>query len=113
RFGLTVPAARTAVCGASASGEPALAIGHKFPHLYGVIFPGLPGGGYRPPNAMPAPLPRTYLVAGPLKPFSRERRSMGGRTAQCGRGRRVARAACEARSSNVARRVAVDGRVGV
>jgi len=69
RFGLTVPAGRTAVCGASASGELALAIGLKSPHLYGVIFSGSPGGGYRPPNAIPAPLPRTYLVAGTLEPF--------------------------------------------
>jgi enterochelin esterase-like enzyme len=69
RFGLTLPAERTAVLGVSAGGELALAIGLRHPDLYGAIFSGSPGAGYRPPNALPAPLPRTYLVAGSLEPF--------------------------------------------
>jgi enterochelin esterase-like enzyme len=69
RFGVTLSAERTAVCGVSAGGELALAIGLRHPDLYGAIFSGSPGGGYRPPDVMPTPLPRTYLVAGTLEPF--------------------------------------------
>jgi enterochelin esterase-like enzyme len=69
RFGVTLPAARTAVCGVSASGELALAIGLRHPDLYGAIFSASPGGGYRPPDVMLGPLPRAYLVAGTLEPF--------------------------------------------
>src|SRR5580765_1593769 len=69
RFGVTLPAERTAVLGVSAGGELALAIGLRHPDLYGAIFSASPGGGYRPPNVMPSPLPRTYLVAGTLEPF--------------------------------------------
>lgn len=69
RFGVTLPAERTAVFGVSAGGELALAIGLRYPNLYGAIFAGSPGGGYRPPEVMPRPLPRTYLVAGTLEPF--------------------------------------------
>jgi enterochelin esterase-like enzyme len=69
RFGITLPAERTAVCGVSAGGELALAMGLRHPDLYGAIFSGSPGAGYRPPDVMPTPLPRTYLVAGTLEPF--------------------------------------------
>jgi enterochelin esterase-like enzyme len=69
RFGLTLPAKRSAVFGVSASGELALAIGLRHPDLYGAIFSGSPGGGYRPPATMPTLLPRTYLVAGTQEPF--------------------------------------------
>ena len=69
RFGIALPAERTAVFGVSASGELALALGLRHPDLYGAIFSRLPGGGYRPPDEMPHPLPRTYLVAGTLEPF--------------------------------------------
>src|SRR5690349_11661507 len=69
RFALTLSAARTAVCGVSAGGELALAIGLRHPNLYGAIFSASPGAGYRPPDIMPSPLPRTYLVAGTLEPF--------------------------------------------
>jgi enterochelin esterase-like enzyme len=69
RFAVTLSAARTAVCGVSAGGELALAIGLRHPDLYGAIFSASPGGGYRPPDMMPSPLPRTYLVAGTLEPF--------------------------------------------
>ena len=69
RFGVTLPAERTAVFGVSASGELALALGLRHPDLYGAIFSASPGGGYRPPDAMPARLPRAYLVAGTMEPF--------------------------------------------
>ena len=69
RFGVSLSAERTAVFGVSAGGELALAIGLRHPDLYGAIFSGSPGGGYRPPDVMPSPLPRTYLVAGTLEPF--------------------------------------------
>jgi enterochelin esterase-like enzyme len=69
RFGVTLSVDRTAVCGVSAGGELALAIGLRHPDIYGVIFSASPGAGYRPPNVMPSPLPRTYLVAGTLEPF--------------------------------------------
>ena len=69
RFDVRLSAQRTAVFGASAGGELALAIGLRHPDLYGAIFSASPGAGYRPPDVMPTPLPRTYLVAGTLEPF--------------------------------------------
>ncbi len=69
RFAVTLSAERTAVCGVSAGGELALAIGLRHPDLCGAIFSASPGAGYRPPDMMPSPLPRTYLVAGTLEPF--------------------------------------------
>ena len=69
RFGVALPAGRTAVFGVSASGELALAIGLRHPDVYGAIFCASPGGGYRPPGLMPNLIPSTYLVAGTLEPF--------------------------------------------
>ena len=69
RFGVTLSAERTAVFGVSAGGELALAIGLRHPDLYSAIFSASPGAGYRPPDVMPTPLPRTYLMAGTLEPF--------------------------------------------
>ena len=69
RFGIALPAERTAVWGASIGGELALAIGFRHPYIYGAVFSASPGGGYRPPAMMPSPLPRVYLVAGTLEPF--------------------------------------------
>jgi enterochelin esterase-like enzyme len=69
RFGVALPADRTAVCGASASGELSLAMGIRHPDIFGSVFSASPGGGYRPPELMPNPLPRSYLVAGTLEPF--------------------------------------------
>ena len=69
RFGVTLPAERTAVCGVSAGGELALALGLRHPDRYGAIFSASPGAGYRPPDMMPRLLPRTYLVAGTQEPF--------------------------------------------
>jgi enterochelin esterase-like enzyme len=69
RFGVELPAERTAVCGVSASAELSLAMGVRHPDIYGAVFSASPGAGYRPPDVMPSPLPRTYLVAGTLEPF--------------------------------------------
>jgi enterochelin esterase-like enzyme len=69
RFGVALPAERTAVFGVSASGELALALGLRHPQLFGAVFCASPGAGYRPPAAMPASPPRVYLVAGTLEPF--------------------------------------------
>ena len=69
RFGVALPADRVAVCGVSASGELSLALGLRHPTVYGAVFSASPGAGYRPPAAMPSPLPRAYLVAGTLEPF--------------------------------------------
>jgi enterochelin esterase-like enzyme len=69
RFGVELPASRTAVFGVSASGELALALGVRHPDVYGAIFCASPGGGYRPPGVMPGSIPRTYLVAGTREPF--------------------------------------------
>jgi enterochelin esterase-like enzyme len=69
RFGVALPAERTAVCGVSAGGELALAMGLRHPDVYGRVLCASPGGGYRPPAAMPSSPPRTYLVAGTQEPF--------------------------------------------
>ncbi len=69
RFGVALPAERTAVFGVSASGELALAMGLRHPDIYGTVFCASPGGGYRPPAVMPNLLPRVYLVAGTQEPF--------------------------------------------
>ena len=75
RFGVALPAERTAVFGVSASGELALAIGLRHPGVYGAVFCASPGAGYRPPDVMPSLLPRAYLVAGTLEPFFLENAS--------------------------------------
>jgi hypothetical protein len=69
RFGVALPADRTAVSGVSASGELALAIGLRHPDVYGAVVSGSPGGGYKPPRVMPSSLPRVYLFAGTREPF--------------------------------------------
>ena len=69
RFGVALPAERTAVFGVSGGGELALAIGLRHPDIYSAVFSASPGGGYKPPGAMPSSIPRTYLVAGTQEPF--------------------------------------------
>jgi Ser/Thr protein kinase RdoA (MazF antagonist)/predicted esterase len=69
RFGLTLPPERTAVYGASAGGELALALGLRHPDVYGTIFSGSPGAGYQPTGTLLERIPRTYLVAGSSEPF--------------------------------------------
>jgi enterochelin esterase-like enzyme len=72
RFGVAPPAGRTAACGVSAGGELALAVALRHPDVFGAVFCASPGGGYRPPAAMPGQLPRAYLVAGTQEPFFRD-----------------------------------------
>ena len=72
RFGVELPAGRTAVLGVSAGGELALALSLRHPDIYGVIFCASPGAGYQPPAVIPSPLPRAYFVAGTLEPFFHE-----------------------------------------
>jgi enterochelin esterase-like enzyme len=69
RFDVALPSDRTAVCGVSASGELALALGLRHPDIYGAILCASPGAGYQPPSVMPSLLPRVYLVAGMQEPF--------------------------------------------
>ena len=69
RFGVALPAERTAVFGVSAGGELALALGLRHPDVYGAILCASPSGGYKPPAVMPDLLPRAYLVAGTQEPF--------------------------------------------
>jgi len=69
RFGVALPAGRTAVFGVSAGGELALALGLRHPDVYGAVLSGSPGAGYQPPGVLPDRIPRTYLVAGTLEPF--------------------------------------------
>ena len=69
RFGVALPAERTAVFGVSAGGELALALALRHPDVYGAVLCASPGGGYKPPAVMPSRLPRTYLVAGTQEPF--------------------------------------------
>ncbi len=68
-LGRDYPAAQTAIFGASAGGELALALGLAHPDLYGAILAGSPGGGFRPSEELPPEIPRTYLVGGTLEPF--------------------------------------------
>jgi pimeloyl-ACP methyl ester carboxylesterase len=75
RFGVALPAERTAVLGVSAGGELALALALRHPDLYGAVFCASPGAGFRPPAVMPTPLPRAYFVAGTEEPFFRENAS--------------------------------------
>jgi enterochelin esterase-like enzyme len=69
RFGVALSTERTAVFGVSAGGELALALGLRYPHVYGAVLCASPGAGYKPPGILPSPLPRTYLVAGTQEPF--------------------------------------------
>lgn len=72
RFGVSPPAERTAVWGASLGGEFALAMGIRHPDVYGAVLAASPGAGYRPPEELPSLLPRFYLVAGDQEPFFRD-----------------------------------------
>ena len=114
RFGVALPAERTAVLGVSAGGELALAIGLRHPDVYGVVFCASPGAGYRPPAVMPrlaaARVPRRRH-AGAVLP--RERDPLGGRAARCRRGRRHDRAGRIAWRRVLERGVPADGGVGV
>lgn len=69
RFGIAPRRENSAVFGVSAGGELALALGLRYPDIFGAVFCASPGGGYKPPALMPSLLPRTYLVAGTQEPF--------------------------------------------
>jgi enterochelin esterase-like enzyme len=69
RFGVALRAERTAVWGASLGGELALAMGLRHPDVYGAVLAASPGAGFQPPEALPSPLPRVYLVAGRQEQF--------------------------------------------
>jgi enterochelin esterase-like enzyme len=69
RFGVAFPAERTGVWGASLGGELALAMGLRHPDVYGAVLVASPGAGFQPPEALPSPLPRFYLVAGRQEQF--------------------------------------------
>ncbi len=69
RFGVALPAERTAVWGASLGGELALAMGLRHPEVFGAVLAASPGAGYRPPPVLAGRLPRCYLVAGTQEPF--------------------------------------------
>ncbi len=69
QLGVDLPRDRTAICGVSASGELALALGIRHPETYGYVFSMSPGGGHRPPVHLPANIPSVYLTAGTREPF--------------------------------------------
>ena len=69
RFAVQLSPERTAVCGVSAGGELALAMGMRHPDIFGVVLCASPGGGFQPPEIMPTSSPRVYLVAGTKEPF--------------------------------------------
>jgi pimeloyl-ACP methyl ester carboxylesterase len=87
RFGVALPAERTAVFGVSAGGELALALGLRHSDIYGIVFCTSPGGGYRPLGVMPgtasAHIPRRRYTGAVLP---RERKEVGERAARrrCG-----------------------------
>lgn len=67
--GVSLPRERTAVFGASAGGELALALALRHPDIYGSVLCASPGAGYRPTPPLPQRLPRAYFVAGTQEPF--------------------------------------------
>jgi enterochelin esterase-like enzyme len=69
RFGVALRAERTGVWGASLGGELALAMGLRHPDVYGAVLAASPGAGFQPPEVLPSPLPRVYLVAGRQEQF--------------------------------------------
>jgi len=69
RFGVELLPERTGVWGASLGGEFALAMGLLHTEVFGSVLACSPGAGFRPPDVMPSPLPRVYLVAGEDEPF--------------------------------------------
>lgn len=71
-LGIDLPPERTAICGASASGELALALGLRHPDVFGNVFCMSPGGGYQPPDNLPEKLPRFYFTAGLQEPWFAE-----------------------------------------
>lgn len=69
RFGMSFPAKRTAVWGASLGGELALAMGLRHPDVFGRALVASPGARYEPPPQLPRSLPSFYFVAGTEEQF--------------------------------------------
>ncbi|MCB1043635.1 MAG: esterase [Acidobacteria bacterium] len=69
RFKLKLAREHTAVCGVSAGGELALALGARHPDVFGAILSASPGAGFRPTDEITNVMPPTYLVAGTQEPF--------------------------------------------
>jgi enterochelin esterase-like enzyme len=72
RFDVALPPDRTAIFGASAGGELALALGLRHPQIYGSVLCASPGAGFRPGEQLPTQVPRTYFIAGSQEPFFRD-----------------------------------------
>ena len=117
RFGVVLPAERTAVFGVSAGGELALAIGLRHPDVYGQRDSSAPSPGSGLPTAGrdaesdSAYVPRCRRHAGAV--FPREREPVGDRAARCGRRRCHDGASRAARRRVLARRIPAHGGVGV
>jgi hypothetical protein len=114
RFGVVLPAERTAVFGVSASGELALAMGLRHPDIYGAVFLRL-AGWWVPPSCSDAESASAHVSgcrnAGAVLP--RERDPVGEGVARCGGGRCYDRAGRITRRRILARRVPADGGVGI
>ena len=72
RFGVALPASRTAFFGNSAGGELAITMGLRHADVFGAVLCASPGAGCRPTGEWPERLPRAYFVAGDQEPFFRE-----------------------------------------
>lgn len=64
RFGVSFGPERTSIAGWSASGELALALGMRYPDVYGAVFCASPGGGYKPVDITPSAIRRAYFIGG-------------------------------------------------
>ena len=84
RFGITLPAERSAVFGVSAGGELALALGLRHPDVYGAVFSGSPGGGYQPRRDAESVSPHLPCCRHAGAVFPRQRGPVGGGAARCG-----------------------------
>ena len=85
RFGVGLPAERTAVWGASLGGELAIAMGLRHPDVYGAVFSASPGGGYRPPAVLPSRFRASTSSRGRKRSSSSQCDALGGRAARCRR----------------------------
>ena len=114
RFGVALPTERTAVFGASAGGELALALGLRHPDVYGAVFCGSPGRGLPTPQR-PAEPPSTHLPCrrhlGTVLP--RQRDPLGGRVGRCRRRGRDERAGQLPPARPMESRVPADGGMGI
>ena len=68
-LGVRLPRERTALWGASAGGELAIALALRHPDAFGTVLCASPGGGYQPTGPFPPALPRCYFVGGSEEPW--------------------------------------------